>query len=74
MHFYALRYERDGETLATFAVHAADEADAVARADAFFTAHPEHDPRGEGIVFRVGLLVRSNDLYELRSDDGVVKL
>jgi hypothetical protein len=51
---FTIFYEQASEVLSTYAVHAIDEADALAHADAFFAAHPEHDFR-EG---RVGLSVR----------------
>jgi hypothetical protein len=43
MKMYQVVWERDGERIATHALHAADEADARSRAEASLAKHPEHD-------------------------------
>jgi hypothetical protein len=40
---YQVVWERDGERVATHALHAADEADARSSAEAFLAKHPERD-------------------------------
>ena len=44
MLMYTVQFTRDGEAVARFHTHAADEAGAQAHAMAFFREHPEHDP------------------------------
>jgi hypothetical protein len=50
---YQVVWERDGERLATHALHAADEADARSRAEASLAKHPEHDFDRTGTTVRV---------------------
>jgi len=40
---YEIVWERDGRCVGTYCVHAANEADALSHAEAFFAEHPEHD-------------------------------
>jgi hypothetical protein len=42
MKMYQVVWERDGERVATHALHAADEADARSRAEASLAKHPEY--------------------------------
>jgi hypothetical protein len=51
---YTVIFEQDGETIATFTTHAADEEGARARCDAFFREYPEYAPHpGNGVRIRV---------------------
>jgi hypothetical protein len=60
---YTVIFEQDGKTIATFATHAADEADARSQCDAFFEIfyreHPEDTPpRDDSVSIRVELTTR----------------
>ena len=59
-----------GERITTYSVHAANESDALAKAEAFFSAHPEHDCRPEAVTSRVGQLVQSDGRFRIRWPDG----
>ena len=43
MKMYEVVWERDGKRVGTFCTHAANEADALSEAEAFFAEHREHD-------------------------------
>jgi hypothetical protein len=54
MKFYTIIFEKDGETIATFSVHADSESDAQLPANKFFREHPEHRlADNEGVTVRV---------------------
>ncbi len=54
MRMYTDIFEQDGETIAIYSTHAANEEDAGARCDAFFREYPEHVfPLGDGVTIRV---------------------
>jgi hypothetical protein len=56
---YLVVWEKDGERQATCFTHAFDPTDAVARALAIYTTHPEaHFPRREGMAVRAIRLAR----------------
>ena len=60
MRMYIVIFEQDGEIIATFTTHAADEAAARGQCDAFFEdfsrEHPEDTPpRGNDVSIRVEL-------------------
>ena len=56
MKFYQVVWERDGERLATCALHAAKEADALSRAEARYAEHPEDDFDRSGTTVRVRVI------------------
>jgi hypothetical protein len=56
MKMYQVIWERDGEHIATRALHAADEADARSRAEASFAKHPDHDFDRTGTTVRVRII------------------
>ncbi len=56
---YQVVWERDGERLATYALHATNEADALSRAEASLAEHPEHDFDRTGPRYEFALLSRS---------------
>jgi hypothetical protein len=56
MKMYQVVWERDGERIATHALHAADEADARSRAEASLAKHPEHDFDRTGTTVRVRVI------------------
>jgi hypothetical protein len=62
---YQVVWERDGERLATYALHAANEADALSRAEASLAEHPEHDFDRTGTTVRVRVIT-----FPLSLDDG----
>jgi hypothetical protein len=62
---YQVVWERDGERLATYALHAANEADAPSRAEASLAEHPEHDFDRTGTTVRVRVFT-----FPLSLDDG----
>jgi hypothetical protein len=45
MPLYTVIFEKNGERVATYTVHAADEIGARAACDARFRDNPEYDPR-----------------------------
>jgi hypothetical protein len=51
---YQVVWERDGERLATYALHAAN--DALSRAEASLAEHPEHDFDRTGTTVRVRVI------------------
>jgi hypothetical protein len=53
IRMYQIDWFRDGENVRTCALHADDENDAVARAEALYAAHPEMDFRRDGTTVRV---------------------
>ena len=56
MKMYQVIWERDGERLATVALHAADETDARSRAEALLEAQPETDFDRTGTTVRVRII------------------
>jgi hypothetical protein len=62
---YHVVWERDGERLATYALHAANEADALSRAEASLAEHPEHDFDRTGTTVPVRVIT-----FPLSLDDG----
>jgi len=58
MKMYEIVWQRDGRRVGTYCVHAANEADALSHAEAFFAEHPEHDfPGGrDGATARAGIV------------------
>jgi hypothetical protein len=64
MKMYQVVWERDGERVATYALHAVDETDARSRAEAFFIEHPEHDFPRAGAMVRVRPII-----FPLSADD-----
>ena len=61
MKMYEAVWERDGERVHSWAMHAANAADVVAEAEAFFAEHPEDDFRRDGTTVRVGIIRRADD-------------
>jgi hypothetical protein len=54
MKFYTVIFEKDGETISTFSVHAKSELEAQLAADRFFRDHPEFSaPGNEELTVRV---------------------
>jgi hypothetical protein len=53
MQMYQVIWERDGERIATHALHAADEADARSRAEAFLATQPQYDFDRTGTTVQV---------------------
>jgi hypothetical protein len=62
--FYEVIWERDGERLATHALHAADEADALSRAEARRAEQPEDDFDRSGTTVKVRVIT-----FPLSPDD-----
>jgi hypothetical protein len=60
MKMYEAVWERDGERVLVWCMHAASEADVISEVEAFFAEHPEHEiPSGrEGTTVRVGIIGR----------------
>jgi hypothetical protein len=58
MKMYEVVWERAGKRVGIYCVHAANEADALSHAEAFFAEHPEHDfPGGrDGTTARAALV------------------
>ena len=57
MKFYEAVWEQDGEPMHTLAIHAADEADVLARAEVDFMEHPEFDfPGRAAMTVRISLI------------------
>jgi hypothetical protein len=56
MKMYQVVWERDGERVATHALHAADEADARSRAEASLAKHPEYGFDRTGTTVRVRVI------------------
>jgi hypothetical protein len=63
---YEVVWTHDGERVMSYFTHAADEADALAHAEAFFAEHPEHDvPCGqEGTIVRVGRVITTDGSFQ----------
>jgi len=60
---YEVAWELDGECMCTFATHAANEAEAISMAQAFFDQHPEDDFPG-----RLGMTVRVRDVETIMNE------
>jgi hypothetical protein len=56
MKMYQVVWEREGERVATHALHAADEADARSMAEASLAKHPEFDFDRTGTTVRVRVI------------------
>jgi hypothetical protein len=64
MKMYQAVWERDGERVATYALPAADEADALSTAEAFFAEHPEFNFPRDGVTARARVIT-----FPLNNDD-----
>ena len=53
MKMYQVIWERDGERIATVALHASDETDAQSKAETSLTDHAPHDFDRTGTTIRV---------------------
>jgi hypothetical protein len=53
MKMYQVVWERDGERIATVALHASDETDAQSKAETSLTEHAPHDFDPTGTTIRV---------------------
>lgn len=62
--YYKAIWERDGQHILTFYMHAADPLDLVQAAEAFLREHPEHEIAG-----RAGATVRFELVYSDRDGD-----
>jgi hypothetical protein len=72
MKFYQAIWERGGECVGTWSMHAANEADVLSEAESFFAEHPEHGFPREGTTVRVCIVSRAGDFKKsLMPDQGL---
>jgi hypothetical protein len=71
MKMYEALWERDGERVLSWSMHAASEADVIAEAEAFFAEHPEHDipSRLDGTTVRVGIISGADGTFFTKFND-----
>jgi hypothetical protein len=63
MKMYEVAWELDGECWSRFATHAANEAEAISKAQAYFDQHPENDFPG-----RARMTVHARDVKTIMSE------
>jgi hypothetical protein len=65
MKMYEAVWERDGKRVGVWCMHAANEADVLSEAQAFFAEHPEYDFAGgrDGTTVRVGIVGGDGSIF-----------